>query len=118
MDDLKASHKDSKVIDEFIEWLEEKYGDAKIGHVKSHRGKEHDYLAMKLDYKTKGKVKTDMRYYVDNMLENFPMDFKQSDKVATPANDNLFTVDNSPKLNDERKGIFHTFVAKGLFLSK
>ena len=25
---------------------------------------------------------------------------------------------NSPKLDDERKGIFHTFVAKGSFLSK
>ena len=49
VDDVKASHKDPKVIDEFIKWVEKKYGNVKIDKVKAHRGKVHDYLGMKLD---------------------------------------------------------------------
>ncbi len=61
VDDLKVSHAKPKVIDEFIAWLDDKYGDEKIGRVKAVRGKVHDYLAMKLDYKNKGSVKINMR---------------------------------------------------------
>ena len=35
VNDLKISHKDPKVNDEFIAWLEKKYGDPKIGQVKA-----------------------------------------------------------------------------------
>ncbi len=73
---------------------------------------------MKLDYRNKGEVKIDMTYYVEQMLEDFPYEFKSTDKVATPANENLFNVDDSKLLDSKRKEIFHTFVAKALFLSK
>ncbi len=59
-----------------------------------------------------------MKYYVEQMLEDFPYEFKSTDKVATPANENLFNVDDSKPLDKKRKEIFHTFVAKALFLSK
>ena len=42
VDNVKASHKDPKVIDEFIKWVEKKYGNVKIGRVKAHQGKVHD----------------------------------------------------------------------------
>ena len=68
VDDLKASHKDTKVIDWFIEWVDNKYGDDKMGRVTAHHGKKHDYLAMILDYSEKGKVKIDMTEYGRKMI--------------------------------------------------
>ena len=52
------------------------YGDNDIGHVTTVRGKKHDYLAMNLDYSEKGILKVDMKYYIDNMIEEFPYDIK------------------------------------------
>ena len=56
VDDLKVSHVNPKVVDKFIEWIEYKYGDPKIGNVKAVRGKRHDYLAMILDYSEEGEA--------------------------------------------------------------
>ncbi|KAL7568952.1 hypothetical protein ACA910_000696 [Epithemia clementina (nom. ined.)] len=70
VDDLKCSHKNSRVNDDFAKWLEKTYG--KHGKVKVHRGKVHEYLGMKLDYSEKKKLKVDMRDYVTGMLEAFP----------------------------------------------
>jgi hypothetical protein len=118
VDDLKASHKDPKVIDDLIQFIDWKYGDKEIGMVKASRGKVHDYLAMKLDYNEKGKVKIDMTDYVEGMIEDFPIKLTEKDIAATPANDNLFKKDNSKKLDTKRAEVFHTFVAKGLFILK
>ena len=73
---------------------------------------------MTLDYSSPGKVKVDMRKYIQKMMDEFPMEFKESDTATTPANDNLFDEDKSKKLDDKTKEVFHTFVAKGLFVSK
>ena len=48
-DDLKSSHVESKVYDEFFRWLEKMYGDPKVATLKATRGKIHDYPAMKLN---------------------------------------------------------------------
>jgi hypothetical protein len=50
VDDLKASHEDPKVNDEFAEWCENTYGSDELGHVKVVHGDKHDYLAMILDF--------------------------------------------------------------------
>ena len=73
VDDLKISHEDPTVNKEFIKWVDQKYGDNEIGRVTATHGKKHDYLGMILDYSVPGKVKVDMRYYVENMLNLFPM---------------------------------------------
>ena len=46
VDDIKVSHVNSKVNENFYRWCEQKYGDDKNGKVKIHRGKIHEYLAM------------------------------------------------------------------------
>jgi hypothetical protein len=106
----------SKVNDDFHKWLENKYGDPKIGQVKAVRGKRHDYLAMILDYSFAGVVKIDMTNYVKQMVEDFP------EKLSTcnyPWNDKLFQVAPlSDKLSTAKAEQFHTFVAKGLFVCK
>ena len=121
VDDLKASHKDSKVIDDFIEWAKEKYEDEGITKLKPSRGKVHDYLGITLDYSEKGKVKIYMKDYIDRMIKDFPYmeQVQQMKKVNTPAAEHLFTVNpKAEKLNDKMKEEFHTAVAKALFLCK
>ena len=88
VDHLKSSHEDSKVNDKFKKWLQDIYGEH--GKVKAHRGVKHDYLGMLLNYSEKGKIVVDMSGYIKDMLEEFPMKFKDKDKVVTPAADHLF----------------------------
>jgi hypothetical protein len=92
------------------------YGDHKLAPVKATRGKIHDYLAMKLDYSTPEKLKVDMTDYIKNMVNDFP---EEVTKSSYPWNETLFKVDEkTPKLSKEKRELFHTFVAKGLFVSK
>ena len=70
---------------------------------------------MNLDYSSNGKLKIEMKYYIYNMIEEFPERIKPQKIV--PSNDKLFKVSESvKKLNDERKATFHTFVMKSMFL--
>jgi hypothetical protein len=116
VDDLKSSHVNSKVNDEFLKWLEKMYGDTNLAPVKSSRDKVQDYLAMKLDFTTKGILKVNMVDYVKAMVTEFPEEVENS---MYPWNDNLFKVDDKAiKLSKEKHKFFHTFVAKGLFVCK
>jgi hypothetical protein len=116
VDDLKISHRQEKVVSNFICWIKEQYG--KIGEVKVTRGKVHEYLGMKLRYNIPGQAYIDMVDYVKHMLEGFPKD--QVEKSSkSPWNDNVFKVDEkSIALNDSERELFHTVVAQGLFLCK
>ena len=121
VDDLKISHVEKAVVDNFIEWARHKYEDSKITKLKPSRGKVHDYLGITLDYTTKGKVRIYMKQYIEKMLQEFPYMDQVSGikKVATPAAEYLFTVNTkAEKLEESLKEDFHTTVAKGLFLCK
>jgi hypothetical protein len=114
VDDLKSSHIDSKVNNNFLSWLNHKYG--KHGEVKATRGKVHDYLGMTFTYSQDG-VTVDMRKYIEAMIEEFPIDLGGS-SATSPAADNLFDIGNSKILDKQRAEELHTFVAKGLFACK
>jgi hypothetical protein len=116
VDDLKSSHKDSKVNDQFDKWLQENYEEH--GEVAIHRGKKDDYLGMEINFSEKGKVKIGMTEYVESMLEVFPEKIKSTDIAVTPASDGLFNEGQGKKLNEERADAYHTMVAKALFLCK
>jgi Reverse transcriptase (RNA-dependent DNA polymerase) len=116
VDDLKSSHKEAKVNDQFLSWLQKTYGQIKDAPVKATRGKIHEYLAMKLDYSKKGEVKINMVDYVKTMVDEYPEQVKSS---RYPWSDNLFKIDESSiELPTEKREMFHTYVAKGLFLCK
>ena len=86
--------------------------------LKVNRGKEHNFLGMKLDFSKKGKLIIDMKKYVSELLD-FSKKCVKDNKSKTPASDWLFQVrDDSKKLDKERKEFFHTAVAKALFLCK
>ena len=117
VDDLKSSHVDPKVNDDFKKWLNERYG--LISEVKSMRGKIHNYLRMMLDYTVKGQVSLGMIDYIKKMIEEYPDDLLKGPKVAGLWNDNLFKVnDQCPKLPPEEQEHFHNKTAQGLFLCK
>ena len=117
VDDLKSSHVDPKVNDEFIKWVNDKCG--ALSEVKVTRGDKHVCLGVTLDYSVKGCVKIDMVDYVQrDMLDAFKGNIG-SRKVTTPANENLFKINRkSPLLSKEKHMEFHTMAAKGLFLTK
>jgi hypothetical protein len=117
VDDLKSSHVDPKVNDDFEACCEKMYGSDQIGHVKVVRGKTHDYLAMILDFSIPGAMKVDMKYYIDGMIEEFPYPVKSI--TTTPWTEKLMKVDTDSKnLDTEKKAIFHTFTMKAIFLCK
>ena len=75
IDDLMSSHENEKVNDNFLKWLNKKYGSH--GEVKANCGKIHDYLGMKFDYSKKGKVCISMSEYMNRMVEEFLLGFRQ-----------------------------------------
>ena len=116
VDDLKASHVEKKVIDDFIQWIRDKYED--FTKVKPSRGKKHDYLAMLLDYSSPGVVKIDMSDYIKSMVTEFPyLNEIGTMKAKTPAAEYLFKTNaDCKKIDKEKKEIFHSTVAKALFV--
>ena len=117
VDDVKASHAELEVLEEYVEYLRSIYDDEEIGVLKMNRGPRHEFLGMILDYSEPGKVKIDMTDYVEKMVEEFEYELPKSAK--TPAAEHLFKVnDKCEKLNDKLASDFHTFTAKGLFVCK
>jgi hypothetical protein len=116
VDDLKWSHKMKSVNERFEKWFNEKYG--KHGKVTATCGKVHNYLQMELDYQKRGVLKVNMTKYVENMINEFPVKLGKKDVAKTPAGDNLFNLGTGAELDTKRSKVFHTFVAKGLFLCK
>ena len=116
VDDVLSSHVDKRVNDKFLEWLNRNYG--KIKDVVATRGQVHDYLGMTLDFNTRGKVKFKMDDYVEKMIESFPVKLKSTDTAMTPASNTLFEEGNSKVLGKHDVEVFHTYIAKCLFLGK
>jgi hypothetical protein len=70
IDDLKASHILSTVVDKFIEDMEREFG--KETPINKSCGKVHDYLGMKLDFSKPGEVMVTMIDYIKAVLQNVP----------------------------------------------
>jgi len=117
VDDLMSSHENGKVNEKFLRWLNRRYG--KFGKVTATFGDRHDYLGMTIDFSKRGKVRFDMTEYVGKMLDSFPEKLRSTDVALTPSSENLYARPGSKQaLDPERAKIFHTWVAKGLFVSK
>ena len=100
-------------MDAIISQLSKKYG--KEAELKIHRGKLHDYLRMKLDYRDHGKVKINMTDYLKNILDDLPMKYQGG--AITPAANRIFEVNNTTrKLSKGYAQAFHTILTKLLFL--
>jgi hypothetical protein len=113
---LKVSHVDSNVVSDIIEKTNKvSENEAPLTITK---GKKHEYLEMLLNFSEKGKVKVDMTTYVEGLLANVPSDM--CGMANTPAASHLLQVNNqSPTLLEANKRkMFHTLIAKFLYLAK
>ena len=121
VDDCKISHRNSKVVDEMIEWLRSSYEsifEDGSGKMKVSRGKVHEYLGMTLDYTTTGSVRVTMFKYIDEIIETFSK-FDIIKLKSTAAPEDLFKIDEDDTLlGKHKKEGFHTVVAKTLYATK
>ena len=95
VDNLKVSHEEEEVLDEFIDMMEKEFGqDAPLSVT---QGPIQKYLGMTLDFSEKGRVVVKMSNYVKSMLNDaLP---SMDGKAATPAAGHLFKVNKeNPKL--------------------
>ena len=111
VDDLKVSHEEEKVLDEFIGMMEKEFGqDAPLSVA---CGPIQEYLGMTLDFSEKGRVVVIMSNYVKSMLNDASLSL--DGKAATPVAGHLFKVkEENPKLLDKaRKELFVHLVMQG-----
>lgn len=115
VDDLKISHVDQSVIEAILARLNERFG--KEQPLTVSRGRIHDYLGMRFDYTVPGQVQVTMFDFIDNFLNEVPSDMKG--ERATPAPNHLFDISpDLPRLDQTTADLFHTLVAKLLYLCK
>ena len=68
VDNLKSSHINPIVNDEFLQWIKDTF--RKLKEVKMTQGPLHDYIGMTLDYSVPGKVSINMSQYVEKMVKS------------------------------------------------
>ncbi|KAI2502818.1 Reverse transcriptase (RNA-dependent DNA polymerase) [Fragilaria crotonensis] len=111
VDDMKISHVDPAVVTSIIDRLE-----ARFDKMTVTRGLKHSFLGMKIRYTGKGTAVITMKQYLEEALLECGMDIVR--EVTTPAQRNLFDVDeNSPPLSKAEGITFHSVCAKLLYVS-
>ena len=108
VDDILISAKEMSQINKFIDQLKKEYLEVKV----SEPG-NFSYLGMHIS-KSKGCVKVSMKSFVEGLLK----EMKVSGTVTSPATSDLFKIGDTPKLSAESAKLFHTVVAKLLYLAK
>ena len=115
VDDIMVSHVDKSVVEGIISQFS-KYGVEAPLTITS--GKIHDYLGMKIDFSTPGKVKFTMDPYIDTLIQEIPEDLVHG-PASAPAGQHLFQVNQAGvPLPEAKHETFHHLVAKLLYLSK
>ena len=117
VDNLKSTHINPKVNNEFLQWIKDRFG--QLSEVKMTQGLLHNYIGMILDYSVPQQVSINMSHYVKKMVRDFPQENLKVVPVASPWNGNLFKVQHdSVPLEKEQAELFHTVTTQGLFLCK
>lgn len=116
VDDLKASHVLSTVVDQFIKDMEDEF--RKETPINKSHGKVHNYLRMTLDFSKPGEVTVTMIDYIKAVLHDVPKDM--CGKVVTLATSYLFQVNtkNPIYLGEENAEVYVRMVMQLLFLSQ
>ena len=111
VDDLKISHKSKYEVDKILKILDEKFGSMSVT-----RGKRHTYLGMDFQIDN-GEVSILMKDYLVECISAFGEVLNSN--ATTPANKSLMTVDeNSKKLCEKQREVFHHIVQKLLHICK
>ncbi len=114
VDDLMSSCMYDFELTKFSCYLAKIYGPK----LSMHRGKKHDYLGADMEFNEDGTLDTFMIPYHKNVIAEFLELIKG--KVATPATEHLFTVQDEKEvrpLEEEKALSFHHTVAQLLFMA-
>ena len=107
VDDLFIVSDDKSQVDQTIEHLREIYLDITV-----KRGKVHDYLGIRLDFRNEGEVFMSMSQYVKEIVTSAGI----TGTADTPAASDLFDIDKeSPQLSNQGREKFHRIVAQCLY---
>ena len=101
---------DPEVVTSVIEMIDKKFGDTTV-----HRGKTHTFLGIDIHFKGDGTVELSMDDYIIECIKAF--NEKMGKCPPTPASGNLFSVKESPILDNDQSEVFHHIVAKLLYIS-
>ena len=119
VNNLMASHVSAKALQAFCNWLDDKYGNDKLGHCKINKGPKVDFLVIIFDHSVPGQVTIQQFEYLRSMVEEFETKYPlHKEPVPTPYSNNLFNVNKSPKLDQTRHANYHAYMAKELFTHK
>jgi len=110
VDDLLITCKSSADIEDLLTKLTGKYKEISIS-----RGDFHSYLGQSIEFCADGQVKVSMEGYVRDLLDSMDVDASAS----SPATTKLFHTDtDSSALGVEQKEMYHSCVARLLYLAK
>jgi hypothetical protein len=73
---------------------------------------------MIMDFTQESALKLDVRCHVKGMIEEFPCEIKATTTAPWTEKSLKIQVEDSKKLEEEQRSIFHTCVMKGMFLCK
>jgi Reverse transcriptase (RNA-dependent DNA polymerase) len=111
VDDNKISHKDPQVVSDIIQKIEERFGKMTVT-----RGHKHVFLGMSFVFNGNKTVSISMKTYLEEAITDSNLLISRS--AATPARKDLFEIDKaSPILEKQESEIFHSIVAKLLYVS-
>ena len=110
VDDIMMTSVSEEAMNEIVSALQDKYKSVQVT-----KGSIHAYLGMRFDYSVVDKVTITMGAYTKDMLSTHMIE----GTASTPALENLFVVREDAKLlPEEGRKLFHTQVAKLLYLAK
>jgi hypothetical protein len=103
-------------LDSILNDLDVKFGTKKKA-LTALTGLIHDYLGITINFNKRNKVKFTMFDYLEDILSEIPIDMEGV--ARTPAQDDLFTIDeSSPLLNERDADFYHCTTARLLFAAK
>ena len=110
VDDNFISCVNDRVVSTVIDKIEERFGKMAVT-----RGSKHVFLGMNIEFKPNGTVDIDTIDYIKEAIDEFGD--KCLPRPPTPAGPNILSVDpSSPRLDARRADIFHSIVAKMLWV--
>ena len=110
VDDLKIFAPNEEIAFQVVDHLRKVYKD-----INMYEGDVHNYIGMTFDYGVPGSVKITMDGFCDQLL----LDHKVVGHAKTPANIDLFKINETSKRLDKKKSEeFHSATMKLLYLAK
>ena len=109
VDDLLITCKNEATITTVIDDLTKAYKELKVNY-----GDQHSYLGMSFDFSAPGRATISMGGFIDDLLKHYNV----NKKASSPATVHLFDIRESPRLKPDDAKLFHSAVAKLLYLAK